>query len=295
MGNANLALVKLAAHLPLPVCHALGGALGWLASVVPNGARRVTDVNLRLCLPEQPARERRRLRRASLMHTGRMALESGRIWLGPTGPATRMVRDTPGIEHLDRAWAGGRGVILAAPHLGCWEVLVQYLAARYPLTVLYRPQGGGLDEVMRQGRGRTGATLVSTDRSGVRSLLAALQRGEAVGILPDRDGGREGGIYAEFFGQPANTSTLVPKLAARTGAAVVFVYGERLPRGRGYRVHCRPGSAAIGAADPVAGARALNRDLEACIRELPEQYWWSYKRFRRAPPGQAGVYQQRWA
>jgi KDO2-lipid IV(A) lauroyltransferase len=111
--------------------------------------------------------------------------------------------------------------------------------------------------------------------------LRALKAGEAVGILPDQTPGRGEGEWAEFFGRPAYTMTLVQRLAEATGAPIVLVWGERLPRGAGYRGHAEampprlPGESA---------ARHLNRALEGLIRRCPEQYLWSYNRYKR-PPG----------
>ncbi|HYW92886.1 MAG TPA: lysophospholipid acyltransferase family protein [Gammaproteobacteria bacterium] len=290
MVDINVALLKLAARLPLRVSHAIGGILGTLVAAVPNGARHITDINLALCLPELDDRERRRLRRVSLMHTARMLLEAGRIWLGPRDEVLRMVREVVGGEHLEAAFARGRGVIMAAPHLGCWEVINTWLATRYRLTTMYKPQEGPVDALILAARAATGARMVPTDNQGVRALLAALRRNEMAGVLPDQDGGRNTGVFVEFFGHRANTPVLAPKLAAKTGASVVFAYGERLPRGRGFRIQFVPGAPEIRDPDTRAGARALNRGIEQCVRQLPEQYWWSYKRFRRRPQGAREFY-----
>lgn len=290
MVDIQVALLKLAARLPLRLSHAIGGALGTLVAAFPNSARRTTDINLVRCLPELSSRQRRRLRRRSLMHTARMLMEAGRIWLGPRAAVLAMVREVVGGEHLDAAFARGRGVVVAGPHLGCWEIVNTWIAARYPITVMYKPQEGAVDHLIRQARADTGARMVTTDNQGVRALLAALRRNEMVGVLPDQAGSRDSGVFAEFFGHAANTPVLAPKLVSRTGAALVFAYGERLPRGRGFRIHYVPGAPEIGDPDVRVGARALNRGIEGCVRQLPEQYWWSYKRFRRQPDGAEPFY-----
>lgn len=292
MPSAQEVLVRASARLPLPVCHVIGAGIGWMLSIPATRQRQVADINLRQCLPELDDRQRGRLRRLSLMHFGRMLAESGRIWLGPPAQVLSMVREIRGFEHVQAAFDGGRGVIFCAPHLGCWEIVNSYLSIRYPLTAMYRPQGSPIDPLILAGRERLGARLVPTDQSGVKALLAALRRGEAVGILPDQDA-RHGGLFVDFFGLPANTPALPAKLAAKTGAPVLLAYGERLSWGRGFRLHFLPGEAAIADPDPRVATAALNRDVERCIRALPEQYWWSYRRYRRRPPGAARLYPSR--
>jgi KDO2-lipid IV(A) lauroyltransferase len=147
------------------------------------------------------------------------------------------------------------------------------------------------DPVSARGRGRLGGTPVPTDGGGVKALLAALKRGELVGILPDHDPPEGAGKFAPLFGLPAHTMDLGPKLAARSGAPVNFIVAERLSWGRGFRFHVVPAPADI--ADAQTGAAAVNRGLETCIRRWPAQYWWSYKRFRRRPPGAPDPYARR--
>lgn len=282
--NRTLLGLKLSARLPLAVNHLIGGTLGWIASWLPIEHVHVADVNLAICLPEFDARTRRRLRRRSMSHLGRLITESGRMWLRPADEALSLVREIRGRDALEAAWQQGRGLILASPHIGCWEIAGLWCSRHFPMHTMYRPQPGAIDEIIRESRARDGARLVPTDASGVRALLKALRQQQAVGILPDR-AAKTGSVFAPFFGRERRTPTLASKLAARTGAPVVFVMGERLPWGRGYRLHFLPGDPDIASPDERTAARALNRSLEQCIRVLPEQYWWSYKLFRRPPPG----------
>jgi KDO2-lipid IV(A) lauroyltransferase len=109
-------------------------------------------------------------------------------------------------------------------------------------------------------------------------------------MLPDQDPGQGGGVFAPFFGISANSMVLLGRLARKTGAAVFFGYCERLPGTRGYRFHFLPAPAGIDDPDPQVAAAAMNRGVEACVRALPDQYQWSYRRFRNRPPGEAGIY-----
>jgi Lauroyl/myristoyl acyltransferase len=281
-------LLRLFAQLPLWLTHALGGGLGLIAWLIPGKRRHVALTNLALCLPELNQAERRRLARRSFMHTGMMFTEAGKLWLTDYEQLERKIRSVHGEKSARRALESGRGVIFATPHLGSWELAGLYLAHRYPVTILYRPLLGPMDALIKKRRQRTGATLVPTTRVGVRTLYQALKRGEAVGLLPDHDPKK--GVFALFFGVPAHTVTLVGRLATKTGATLFVGYAERLCWGRGWRVHYLEAEPGYADPDPVRAATVLNRMIEKCIRRVPEQYWWSYKRFRRRPPGKPKLY-----
>ncbi|WP_297528876.1 lysophospholipid acyltransferase family protein [Thiohalobacter sp.] len=284
-------LLRFCALMPLRVDHAIGALIGSLLAWLPNPLRRVSERNLDLCLPELPAAERRRLLRQSLVETARTALETGPLWLWPADRIRPLIVEETGTEAIDAARAAGRGVLLAAPHLGSWELAGHFAAWRWGVTSLYRPPRlAGLEDLMCRGREHLGARLVPTDAHGVRSLYQTLREGGVVAILPDQEPGSGGGVFAPFFGIEAWTMLLLSRLARKTGAAVFFGYCERLPGGR-YRMRFHPAPPDIADADPRTAASALNRGVAACVRECPAQYAWSYRRFRTRPPGEPPLYE----
>ncbi len=289
------ALLRLFAPLPLPVSHGVGALLGLALATFPGRVPDIARANIDGCFPSLPAPERRRLLRRTLIETGKTATEAGALWYGTRDRVLGLVRAVHGEAAVDAARAAGRGVIFAAPHLGAWELVGLYLAHRHgPVTSLYRPpREAELESTVRAARERFGARLVPAHAPGIRALYGALERGEAVGILPDQEPRRGSGVFAPFFGIPAKTMVLVPRLAARTGAAVFVAYAERLPYGRGYRVHFVPAPQTVGAGDPTTGAAALNRAVEACVAHHPAQYQWTYRRFRVRPPGEPRFYPRR--
>ncbi len=273
--------LRLSALLPLPLNHWSGAFLGWLAWLLPGRARRVTMRNLERCYPDLDPVARNRLGRRSLLETGKTAIEMGPLWLWPERRIRRLVRGVTGEQRLREALAEGKGVIVAIPHLGSWEMVGLYCSLRYPMTALYRPPHlPDLEEMVRRGRERFGARLVPTGARGVRALYRSLERGEMVCILPDQVPSAGQWVYAPFFGIPARTMTLVSRLTRRFGSRVLFCYAERLPRGGGFHIHFRPAPAQIHSDDPLLSASHLNLGVERCVRGLPEQYQWSYKRFR---------------
>lgn len=284
-------LLRLIAALPLPLIHTLGAGIGWLLWRIPNAVRRLAARNLVLCFPELTPDERNDLLRRNLIETGKSFLELGPLWRWPGERVLRLVQGAvAGEETLAAAVHNQQGAILITPHLGAWEMAGLYYSSRYPLTILYRPSRMGLDELSRQGRGRLGGQVVATDAAGIRALLAALRKGGVLGILPDKDPGDEGGVFAPFFGIAAGTMTLVSRLALKTGAPVFLTWAERLPQGRGYTLRLRTLPAVTAAASLEESAAALNQGVEAAARSLPAQYLWSYKRFKTRPPGQPKLY-----
>ena len=203
-----------------------------------------------------------------------------------------MIHSVSGEEHLQRDQ--GQGLIVLAPHLGCWEIAGLYLASRGSVTSLYRPpRQAALGPVMKRARERSGAELVPTDASGIKRLFRVLQSGGTTGILPDQQpDSSKGAVFAPFFGVPALTMLLVNRLMRKTGAKVIFCYAQRLPEGKGFTLHYLPAPAGLGDADPVHAATAMNQGVEHCVRQCPDQYQWSYKRFKEQPEGIRSPYRQ---
>lgn len=283
--------VKLFAHLPLPLAHALGLLAGSLFVLLPNPHRSITRANLAACYPQLSPRQRRRLLRRSLLETGKAVFETPRILAAPSARIMGLIREVHRRELLDEALAQGRGVALVMPHLGNWEILGLYCSSLHPMTALYRPpRMAGMDELLHRGRERLGATLVPIGPKGVRALYQALGQGGMIAILPDQDPRAAGGHFAPFFGLAANTMTLLPRLLQKSQTPAVFCYAERLSWGRGFAIHFEAAPAGMNSAEMDVAVGALNQGVEACVRALPEQYQWSYKRFRTRPAGEKPFY-----
>ena len=266
-------LMSLAARLPLSILHAAGALLGWAMYGLSPTYRR----HLRENLAAAGLRDAR-TRRAAIAGAGRMLAELPMVWLRPRAAVSALVRRIDGIEHVEAARAAAQGIVFLTPHLGCFEIAAQVAAEHFPITVLYRPPKlAWMQPMIEEGRGQDNVRLASADLAGVRELLAALRRREAVGILPDQVPGEGEGEWVDFFGRPAYTMTLAAKLAARPATACLLAFGERLPGGAGFVLHVRP---LLAAAPGESGIRRINRALEALIRECPGQYLWGYNRYK---------------
>lgn len=282
LGRAGFAIGGL---LPFGAAYRLGGWVGRAAYRIGDKNTAITRVNLGLCLPELDPAERERIARESLVSAGRVACELPGIWAGSRERTLSLLREVEGRELVEQAVASGRGAFLLSPHLGSWELGGLFLSTLGPTTSMYRPpRVRGMDSFYRARRARFGAELVPADGSGVRAVIAALRGGGIVGMLPDQDPGFGAGIFVPYFGVPANTSPLFPKLLRKTGALGLTCTTLRLPDARGFRLRIRPIQEDLLVDDEVLATTAMNREMERLIREAPEQYLWSYKRFKIRPP-----------
>ena len=273
-------VMRLLAALPLRVLHALGALLGWLMYLLSPTYRRHLRANL-----AQAGFADAALRRAVIASAGKMIAELPAVWMRPRDEVMRLVKSFDEQGLIAAARADGRRIVFLTPHQGCFEITAQAIAEHVPITVMYRPPKlAFLGPLTVEGRAKRNVRLAIADLSGVREMLAALKRGETVGILPDQVPGAGEGDWADFFGRPAYTMTLAMKLARRPDTVALLVFGERLPCGEGYAIHIgRLPEALPGESD----ARLLNRALEAQLRACPAQYLWGYNRYKRprgAPP-----------
>ena len=264
-------LFRLLAYLPLPLLHNLGALAGWLSWLLSPRYRRHLAENL-------AAAGLSECKTAAIAEAGKTIFELPKIWLRPQAEVLGRIATVSGWEMVETAAQTGRGILFLTPHLGCFEITAQYVAAQKPITVMFRqPKQAWLGPLIERGRG-SNFKLAPADMSGVRRLLKALKSGEAVGMLPDQVPGQGEGIWAPFWGRPAYTMTLAARLA-ETGATVLLTYAERLPYGAGYSLYFLPLSHPL-SGDLAQRTAQINQELENLIRRCPAQYLWGYNRYK---------------
>ena len=272
---------RLLSRLPLRWLHRLGGWAGWLTyQTSPSYARR-----LRANLFNALGREDDAVLRAAIAEAGRQAFELPFIWLRPADEVVASAVRTEGWDLVEDALRDGAGILFITPHLGCFEITAQCIAARIPITVLYRPpRKAALQPLMEAGRARGQMRTAPADLAGVRKLVKTLRSREAVGMLPDQVPGAGEGVWAPFFGRPAWTMTLAARLAEVKGVRVIYTWAERLPRGEGYVFRLQAPTEAL-EGELEARCAIINREVERMILQCPQQYLWGYNRYKR-PPGE---------
>ena len=262
--------------------------MGWLAYALSPSYRRRLHANATLAGVDAAQR------RAAVADAGKLVMELPRLWLRPrTEPIADPVR-WEGAELLEELLARGKGLVLLTPHMGSFEVSAQAYAERFgerqPITVLYRPaRQAWLRELEETARARPQLFTAPATLSGVRQLMRALKKGQTLGLLPDQVPPEGMGVWVPFFGQRAYTMTLAARLVQQTGSAVAVLWTERLPRGAGYVVRALPAPAplpGVGEGEEAA-ATAINRWMEAVIRQQPTQYLWGYHRYKNPRQNEA--------
>ena len=274
-----LLLLRLLAYLPLSVLHGTGALAGLLSYGLQPGVRAKARRNL-----ESAGLYSRRLAWRSAAEAGKGVFETPYIWF--RAPAHLKARtDTSALdaavrEHLAHAAATGTGSLFLTPHLGSFELSPRMFALLAPITVLYKPpRRDDLHQILKVARDGVGMTAVPTDAGGIRALLRALRRGEAIGVLPDQVPMAGEGTWAPFFGRLAFTMTLPARLAERSGATRSFLLATRRRRlARGWTIEARP-------LDGEPTAANINAAIEQMIRAAPDQYYWDYNRYK-VPPGE---------
>jgi Kdo2-lipid IVA lauroyltransferase/acyltransferase len=266
---------KCFAILSFPTLHKLGAALGWLIYFcTPKSAKMMKDniKNSRLARDDAHFKQ---ILNENIAETGKSIFETFAIWQKKEPELLASIKQVHHWNLVEDALKTGRGIIFLTPHLGCFEITSIYYGSKHPITVLYRaPKMKWLMPLMQVGRTRTGVTLAEANAGGVRKLMQALKRGEAIGILPDQIPAAGEGEWADFFGLPAYTMTLASKLAEKTGATVIMGYGERLKNGEGYEIHLQKVAS-------IATPALLNKAIEVQIAQNPTQYLWRYNRHKQ--------------
>jgi len=270
------ALAGWLARRPLATQSRIGGALGRLM-LLSGGMRN----RLRTYLTQAGYAERVTLTQAAAS-IGRMAVETAGLWRTPDAVVLSRIKIVDGWDAILAAHEARRGVVFLSPHMATFEVASLYIGSQMPLTVMFRPpRVAWAEPMMRAGRDRMQIKSEPAEMSGIRAMLKALRRGDAIGLLPDQvpDPAKGGeGVWAPFFGRPAYTMTLAQKLAKTTGALVVMTGCVRLRDAAGYRLVFTP--LAPFSDDAVAAATELNAAVEAAIALAPEQFLWSYNRYK---------------
>jgi KDO2-lipid IV(A) lauroyltransferase len=255
--------------------------LGRLVALLSPRSRRIVRRNLEVCFPELDARSIRRIAGRYFANMGAFVAELALSWCGPEERRQALCR-FEGVEHLNAALAQGKGVVLFTGHFTPIEICGPAVKALVPLyAFMFRPRRNPLMNAL-QNRGRANYAHVSVTNENVREMLALLARNAVVWYSPDQ-ASIDHGELVPFFSQPAMTSTAPSRLARLSGAAIVPVFYRRLPNDSEYLVRFHPPVAGVPSGDAIQDATKLNAVLESFVRECPEQYLWTHRKFKDRP------------
>ncbi len=273
-------LIRLLALLPWSWQGALARALGSIAWHVARRDRRTTLINLRLAFPAMGERERRALGQRHFRSLVYSLFEIGLVWFDRSGRLERLTR-VEGIEHLDAALAAGKGVLLLGAHFTTNEIA----AAALPQTghrydIVYKPTGNALMNRLTLGARlrRRGRLIPST--ANFKEMLLVFKRNGILLFAPDQRFDGDGHITVPLFGVPALSNPATSLIARATRCRVLPFIPRRLPDGSGYVMTIGAPLQDFPSGDATRDVARYYALIEAAVREAPEQYLWSYKRFR---------------
>ncbi|MFN3569851.1 MAG: lipid A biosynthesis acyltransferase [Polaromonas sp.] len=285
--RGGIVFMQLLAALPLPVIRAMGVLLGWLLYVLAAPRRRVVNTNLRLCFPDRPEPERRRLARQTFVYFAQAWLDRSWLWHGHPDKLRQRLQLKGALAELD----GQQPVVLFAPHFvgldAGWAALTQQLPRAF--TTIYTDQANKLlDRWILRGRRRFANARLFGRAEGVQPIISALRAGQPLYLLPDMNFGPEESVFVPFYGVEAAT---VPSLSrfAKLGRAKVVPVVTRLTAS-GYEVELMPAWTDVPSADFVADTALMNARLQDYINTMPAQYYWVHKRFKSRPGGEPSIY-----
>lgn len=283
-------IFKFIALLPLRLLQLLAG---WVAIVLyqyNSSMKRITEINIKLAYPNLAPPQQQRLIKNSLKSQCRTYVEFVKIWGRSNEYNLSLLGSINGEQYLTEALENKKGVIVVILHYGCWEILNSWLSLYSEPVIMYKPNKiKGVNRYLLEARQKFNATLVPTDESGIRAIFKTLKQGGLTVILPDHLPKRSGGVYSEFFGQNALSSTLVSKLAAKTQCNVIGLSCIRSTDLSHFDVHCQRLSDGILSKEVQQSVDCLNQEIQQMISIAPEQYIWSYKRFRNVE-GEINLY-----
>ena len=274
--------LKIISLFPLSVLQQIASFIAFILTCFSSSIKRITSINLRIAYLDLTPQEHANMLKNSVRSQCLTYVEFIKCWGKPPTYSLSLLKNIEGEHYFIDALANQKGVIIVVPHFGCWELLNAWLNVYAEPVIMYKPNKiRGIDRYLLEARQKCKATLVPTDETGIRAIFKHLKQGGLTVILPDHVPKQSGGIYSDFFGQNTLSSTLVSKLAQKTQCNVLGLSCIRNKDSHSFSVNCSPLSTDILSKDLQQSVDTLNQEIQNMINIAPEQYIWSYKRFRR--------------
>jgi Kdo2-lipid IVA lauroyltransferase/acyltransferase len=283
----GIGLLRALAPLPVAWLVRIGEALGFAVGRLWRKRRHVVRVNLSLCFPELSGAQLEQRIDEHFRALGTGLFEAALAWWASDARLRRHV-DFVGVEHLDRAMAGGQGVLLLTGHFTTLELGARLVALARPFHPMYRPINNPLiDWCMHRWRGAR-AGLPAVPKEDLRALVRALRAGRAIWYAPDQTLDPGSSEFVPFFGVPTLTVAATSRLAQMGRAKVVPYFPARV--GGRYRISFQPALEDFPGQDARADTARISRVIEEGVRAAPAQYFWVHRRFKHRPKGEKDVY-----
>ncbi|CUU23638.1 lipid A biosynthesis lauroyl acyltransferase [Duffyella gerundensis] len=285
----GIALLYLIVLLPYPVLYWLGCGLGRLSRRFLGRRVAIARRNLQLCFPAMPEAEREAMIKHNFESVGMGLLETGMAWFWPDWRIRKWFQ-VSGLEHIEKAHAEKKGVLLVGIHFLTLELGARIFGIYNPGIGVYRPHNNALiDWLQTWGRMRSNKSML--DRKDLKGMIRALKQGDIIWYAPDHDYGPRASVFVPFFAVDEAATTKGSYVLIRTGQpAVIPFVPRRLPHGRGYEMVILPDVSDIPLNDERETAARMNKVVEDAVLMAPEQYMWLHRRFKTRPQGAAKLY-----
>lgn len=286
--------VKALGLLPRPAARLVGASFAALAFALRAPLRRAAEFNLRLAFPDWTDAQRRQAIRGMVRQVGWMAGEFSHFPKYTLENIERIVT-VEGAEHFEAARARGKGVLFLTGHMSAWELAPFAQALHgHPLHFLMRPVANRrVDALVNSYRCLSGNAPIEKNRA-ARATLKILAEGGTVGILADHNTALEEGVFVDFFGIPASTTSGLARIALRTDAAVLPGFlrwdAERRKYVLGFAPAVEISHSDDEESDVVENTAHFTKVIEEFVRAHPDQWLWVHKRWKTRPPGEKPIY-----
>lgn len=282
------AVAALVRRLPRQWALALGRGLAGLYADVDARHVAIACDNLRRAFPHWDEARVRRTARGVYAHFGQVLMDLLWIYRRPLGELRPLV-DFEGLEHADAALGRGRGAIMVSAHIGNWELhAIVHGMAFGAAHVVGRPLDNPLLDERLVALREMGGNVMISKRRALPQIMEALRSNRMLAVLIDQNVQAKDGVFVDFFGRPACTTTVAAALAVKTGCALVPCHARLLPDGR-YRLILDPPvqwtPSGERQADIAALTQRLTAIIEGWVREAPEQWLWLHRRWKTQPSG----------
>ena len=283
-----LGFLRVAAALPLPVMHALGGGIGRALYHLAASRRRVTQLNIRQAFPHFDDAQVAALSKAAFVSLGISLFELGLAWWAPRARLQRLCK-LKGFEHIEKAQREGQPILLLTGHFTALDLGGILLAMYLPLQAVYKRAHNPLfNHFMHHYRNKH--LQHAYPNTETRAFMKNLKNGLATWYAPDQDFAQHDAVFTPFLGGMASTLTSTARMAKMAGAVTLPFYPKRLDGGKGYELVILPPLDNFPVGETDADAARVNQAIEQMVYANPQQYAWFHKRFKNQPDGRPSLY-----
>ena len=286
----GIILLRLLAFFPYSLISKTSSLLALVFFKFAKRRKHIIETNIKICFPEKTDEEQQQLSLDAFTATIMALFETSLTWWGPTKKYIHR-HTVEGMEHLEKATTGGKGVIILASHFTTLEISGAFLNSHIDnLKVVYKRSNNPLLEWFIQHKRGTKCCSGLIKHKSLREVVRSVKKGNVVSFSPDQDFGEKDSIFAPFFGTACSTLLSTQRLAKLTGTPVIPFFVARNPDGLTYTMRFSPAIENFPSDDDLRDATAINEAIEEQIRIAPAQYLWAHRRFKTRPKGEKDLY-----